>query len=115
MKIAKVFPTKQHLQAYLKGSFKDYKSIYASKNTAIDNNDNEVLFLLHSDQEKVRGLSVDKVDYFFPEVKASYEFLQHLNAATKPSSKAYCQHDWRHYTGLIESYEYCEKCGEKRG
>lgn len=29
-------------------------------------------------------------------------------------NKLQCQHKWKHYQGLVETYEYCELCNEKR-
>lgn len=30
------------------------------------------------------------------------------------SSNLTCNHDWKHYQGLVEVYDYCEKCQEKK-
>jgi hypothetical protein len=30
------------------------------------------------------------------------------------SDESLCNHSWKRYCGIIEEYDYCEKCDEKR-
>ncbi len=39
---------------------------------------------------------------------------QLVTDSTHPDVKTRCKHSWRSYVGLNQSFEYCEKCDEKK-
>lgn len=42
------------------------------------------------------------------------ELLNSTSDSPPRSDEKVCNHNWQGYTGLIESYQYCTKCDDKR-
>ena len=69
-----------------------------------DEIDELVAEMLENEQEKEEQLLLFGVD------PSSYKDFKELS-----KKKIMCNpHVWKNYTGLNESYEYCEKCDEKK-
>lgn len=60
---------------------------------------------------RCRGISHAK---FLDEAESDFRGFSTVSNANTIKSK-FCYHDWKSYHGLLESYEYCSICNERRG
>jgi len=57
------------------------------------------------------GEIIDNCDYFKDDVELN--LCLHETQASQRLSQP-CEHKWRHYIGVIEVYDFCEKCDTKK-
>lgn len=52
--------------------------------------------------------------YHYPSITNQLKPMQEtINKIASSGIKNTCDHSWKQYTGIMESYSYCEKCDEK--
>lgn len=64
-------------------------------------------------------LTQEEIDLLFEEIQKALEKNSGIKkmieeSGLEQSDKTGCWHEWKKYKGFTDTYDYCDRCGEKR-